>query len=68
MQCKICALWPPENEVHNGNQVILNYDTEKLICSVTGEKASAGDGSLLLLGPQPHILHKFFMPSLPLTM
>lgn len=49
-QCKISELWPPENEVHDGNQVTLNYEAEKLICPVTGEKAA--DRSLSLMGPQ----------------
>lgn len=62
MQCKICELWPPENEVCNGNQVTLNYVTEKLICSVTGEKAIAGDRSLPLMGPWAHIVHRQISP------
>lgn len=31
-------LQPPENEVYGGNQVTFNYDAEKYICSVTGQK------------------------------
>lgn len=40
----------------------LNYVTEKLICSVTGEKAIAGDRSLPLMGPRAHIDHRQISP------